>query len=84
MSYSRNFSTVRYTLRQKSTLNITGKPCFIQNSFASSLVVIGPSVPGTMGTPENIHKYEYRKNKIKKIHRILILPLDNFISRRNL
>lgn len=34
------------------TLNITGRPCFAQNSFASSLVVTGPSVPGTIGTPE--------------------------------
>lgn len=29
---------------------MTGKPCFLQKSRASSLVVIGPSVPGTIGT----------------------------------
>lgn len=30
---------------------MTGKPCLTQNSLASSLVVTGPSVPGTIGTP---------------------------------
>ncbi|KYN11296.1 hypothetical protein ALC57_16507, partial [Trachymyrmex cornetzi] len=34
-----------------AALKITGRPCFMQNSIASSELVTGPSVPGTMGTP---------------------------------
>lgn len=37
-----------------AALKITGSPCFMQNSIASSEVVTGPSVPGTMGTPASI------------------------------
>ncbi|KYN04313.1 hypothetical protein ALC62_05079 [Cyphomyrmex costatus] len=34
-----------------AALKITGRPCFMQNSIASSELVTGPSVPGTIGTP---------------------------------
>lgn len=34
-----------------AALNITGRPCCLQKSTASSVVLIGPGVPGTMGTP---------------------------------
>ncbi|KYM84478.1 hypothetical protein ALC53_05264 [Atta colombica] len=34
-----------------AALKIIGRPCFIQNSIASSELVTGPSVPGTIGTP---------------------------------
>jgi len=37
-----------------AALKITGSPCFIQNSNASSELVTGPSVPGTIGTAASI------------------------------
>lgn len=37
-----------------AALKITGRPCLLQNSTASSALVTGPSVPGTIGTPASI------------------------------
>jgi len=37
-----------------AALNMTGRPYLRQNSMASSVVVTGPGVPGTTGTPASM------------------------------
>lgn len=54
-----NMTQFSLFLKSALTLNITGKPCLLQKSLASSLVVIGPSVPGTIGTPVKDSEVEY-------------------------